>query len=208
MCIKEVPVESLKEALMAEARRADRIELCENLYVGGTTPSYGTISACKKLMHIPVMVMIRPRGGNFIYTSEEIEVMKEDIKMCKKIGVQGIVTGVLDENLRVNTDIMKILIALATPLEITFHKAIDETPDPLLTLEHLIALGIDRVLTSGQAITAREGGVQMNDMIKKANGKIIVIPSGKITGENFTEIQALIPATEYHGRLIVGPVDR
>ncbi len=207
MYIKEVPVESLQEAFRAEALGAGRIELCDNLHAGGTTPSCGTIRICKELLRIPFTVMIRPRCGNFIYTKEEIEIMKEDIRICRESGVYGIVTGVLTENREVNEAAMDTLIRLARPLRITFHKAIDETKDPLAALEQLISLGIDRVLTSGCRETAREGSGLMNEMIRRAGGKIIVMPSGKITKENLGEIRSMIPAPEYHGRLIVGPVD-
>lgn len=207
MFIKEVPVESLAEALKAEAQGASRIELCDNLYVGGTTPSYGTIKVCKKILQIPIMVMIRPRGGNFIYTDHEIEAMIEDIKNCKNIGVNGIVTGVLNKNNQVDIEVLKILINEAKPLEITFHKAIDEAADPLLALKQLIDLGIKRVLTSGQAVTAQEGSALMNMMIEKAAGDIIVMPSGQISQENFQQIHELIPGREYHGRIITGPID-
>ncbi len=204
MPVKEVPVESFAEAIRAEARGAGRIELCDNLHAGGTTPSYGTIRMCKEKLRIPFMVMIRPRGGGFIYTKEEIEIMKEDIRICKETGVHGIVTGVLTRDHEVDTETMKVLADLARPLQITFHKAVDETPDPLRTLDALIALGIDRVLTSGAAATAFEGSLLMNKMIKRAGGRITVMPSGKITSENLEEIRRLIPAPEYHGRLIVG----
>jgi len=207
MFLKEVPVESLAEALKAEAQGANRIELCDNLFVGGTTPSYGTIRICKKILQVPIMVMIRPRGGNFVYTSHETEAMIEDIKTCKKIGVNGIVTGVLKDKNQIDIKVLKLLINEAKPLEITFHKAIDETPDPILSLKQLIELGIKRVLTSGQAATAQEGSIIMNKMIKKADSKIIVMPSGKISNKNFQQIRELIPCYEYHGRTITGPLD-
>lgn len=207
MIIKEVPVDSLAEALKAKAQGANRIELCNNLHVGGTTPSYGTINVCKKLLEIPLMVMIRPRGGNFVYTNQEIKVMLEDINICKNIGVNGIVTGVLGKNNQVDIKVLKILINEAKPLEVTFHKAIDEATDPLLALRQLIELGVERVLTSGRAVTAQEGSTLMNIMIEKAAGDIIVMPSGQISQENFQEIHELIPGCEYHGRIITGPID-
>ena len=207
MYLKEVPVESFAEALRARDLGAGRIELCDNLHVGGTTPSYGTIRICKEKLNIPLMVMIRPRGGHFIYQDEEIEIMEADIRICKRLGVQGIVTGVLTGSGEVDMEIMKKLTVLARPLQITFHKAIDETADPLGAIGQLISLGIDRVLTSGRAATATQGSALMNRMIRKAGGRIIVMPSGRITRENLQEIRHLIPAQEYHGRRIVGPVD-
>ncbi len=208
MYLKEVPVESFAEALRARDLGAGRIELCDNLHVGGTTPSYGTIRICKEKLNIPLMVMIRPRGGHFIYREEEIEIMEADIRICKRLGVQGIVTGVLTGSGEVDMEIMKKLTALARPLQVTFHKAIDETADPLRAIGQLISLGIDRVLTSGGKATAEQGSVLMNRMIRKAGGRIIIMPSGRITRENLHEIRHLIPAQEYHGRRIVGPVDK
>ena len=151
--------------------------------------------------------MIRPRGGDFVYTDQEIEAMIEDINYCKKIGVKGIVTGVLDKNNQVAIEIMKMLIKKARPLDVTFHKAIDETPDPIMALEQLIELGVDNVLTSGRASTAQEGSALMNKMIKTAAGDITVMVSGKITKDNFHEIRELIPSRKYHGRIIAGPLD-
>jgi len=206
MIIKEVPVENLTEALIAEKKGADRIELCGNLQIDGITPSYGMIKLCKKLLHIPVMVMIRPRGGNFQYSDQELDIMKEDIKVAKELGADGIVLGVLNKNQDIDMDAMKVLIGIARPLPITFHKAIDHCIDPIKNLEKLIALGIDRVLTSGQATTALAGRPIITKMMEVAGNRTQILVCGKITKEQLANVEKLIPAREYHGRLLVGPL--
>lgn len=202
--ILEACVENLNEALTAEDLGADRVELCDNLHVGGTTPSYGTIYMTKKLLQIPIMVLVRPRGGNFVYSSREIEIMKKDMEVCKEIGVHGVVIGALREDSAVDVELMQELITLAGPMEVTFHKAIDETTDILEECKKLTALGIKRVLTSGGKPTAAEGADNINAMIRQLSGKVQVIAAGKITNDNLSQITNLIQAEEFHGRRIVG----
>lgn len=200
--VLEACVESFSQAKNMIDKGANRIELCENLNVGGTTPSYGTIKKCRSLA-IPVFVMIRPRGGNFVYSSEEIEIMKLDIQMCKDLGVLGVVLGVLTSDNKIDYSLLKELVTLAKPMSITFHKAIDEVENPLNEINSLIDLGIDRVLTSGKSDTAIEGKDLINKMIQYGNDLITIIPAGNITKENFKEISNLIKSSEYHGKKIV-----
>ncbi|MDZ7605855.1 MAG: copper homeostasis protein CutC [Cyclobacteriaceae bacterium] len=202
--ILEACVENINEAIAAERLGANRIELCDNLHVGGTTPSYGTIFMAKKTLLIPIMVLIRPRGGNFIYNSHEIEIMKKDIAVCRDIGVQGVVIGALRPDSTIDIDLMKELVALAHPLDVTFHKAIDETPNILRECGKLGSLGINRLLTSGGKPTALEGAGVINQMIAELRGSVDVIAAGKITRNNLDEIKKVIKGNEYHGRLIVG----
>jgi copper homeostasis protein len=204
--IKEVPVENILEALNAVKNGANRIELCEHLLVGGTTPSYGTIKVCQQRIDVPVMVMIRPRGGDFHFSPMEIDAMKEDIEICRSLKVEGIVTGVLDKDCNVDVDVMKELIALARPMKVTFHKAIDASRDPYETLKTLIDLGVDRILTSGQADNALSGRQNILRMLDIAKKKVEIIVSGKIDLDQFDVIQQMIPAREFHGRAIVGPL--
>ncbi|MEG0136612.1 MAG: copper homeostasis protein CutC [Cetobacterium sp.] len=201
--LKEACVESYLEAKIAESKGANRIELCENLAQGGTTPSYGTIKSCLKYLNIPFFVMIRPRGGDFCYSKDEIEIMKDDITLCKSLGVKGIVIGVLNNKKEIDYPLLKELISLAKPMKITFHKAIDEVENPINAIPNLIELGIDRILTSGKHETALAGKDILNKMITLANGKIIIIAAGKITHENFNEISSLINTHEFHGKKIV-----
>jgi len=129
--IKEACVESFEKSLEAQNNGANRIELCENLAVGGTTPSYGTVKVCLEKLNIPIFPMIRARGGNFVYSKEEIEIMKEDIKAFKDLGVKGVVFGFLTSDNKIDLELTKELVDLAYPMEVTFHKAIDEIVNPL-----------------------------------------------------------------------------
>ncbi|MEG0069425.1 copper homeostasis protein CutC [Cetobacterium sp.] len=198
----EACVESFSEAVIAMKNGANRIELCENLAVGGTTPSYGTIKKSRELA-VPCFVMIRPRGGDFCYSLDEIEIMKSDIAMCKELGVLGVVFGVLNKENEIDYPLLKELVELAKPMSITFHKAIDEVADPLENIDQLIDIGIDRILTSGKQFKAFEGKDLLNQMIKKADNKIKILVCGGVTKENLKDIQTLIPNKEYHGKKIV-----
>ncbi|CAM2395166.1 MULTISPECIES: copper homeostasis protein CutC [Fusobacterium] len=201
--IKEACVESFEKALEAQNNGADRIELCENLSVGGTTPSYGTVKICLEKLNIPIFPMIRARGGNFVYSKDEIEIMKEDIKVFKDLGVKGLVLGCLTSDNKIDLELTKTLVNLAYPMEITFHKAIDEISNPLDYIEDLVNIGIKRILTSGGKATALEGKDLINDMIKKSNGRLKIVVAGKVTKENLNELSNLISADEFHGKLIV-----
>ena len=201
--IKEACVESFEKALEAQNNGANRIELCENLVVGGTTPSYGTVKICLEKLNIPIFLMIRARGGNFIYSKEEIEIMKEDIKIFKELGVKGVVLGCLTFDNKINLELTKELVDLAYPMEVTFHKAIDEINNPLDYIDDLVNIGIKRILTSGGKATAFEGKDLINKMIKKSNGRIKIVVAGKVTKENLNELSNLISTDEFHGKLIV-----
>ena len=201
--IKEACVESFEKALEAQSNGANRIELCENLAVGGTTPSYGTVKVCLEKLNIPIFPMIRARGGNFVYSKDEIEIMKEDIKVFKDLGVKGLVLGCLTSDNKIDLELTKTLVNLAYPMEITFHKAIDEISNPLDYIEDLVNIGIKRILTSGGKATALEGKDLINEMIKKSNGRLKIVVAGKVTKENLNELSNLISADEFHGKLIV-----
>lgn len=201
--IKEACVESLIDALEAEKRGADRIELCDNLSQGGTTPSYGTIKVALSTLKIPVFPIIRPRGGDFYYTPAEIEVIKEDIKVCKSLGAKGVVLGLLTKDKKIDFEVLSQLVELAKPMEVTFHKAIDELEDPTLVIDELINIGVKRILSSGTKPTALEGKDMLNKMIEKAGDRLTIVVAGKVTKENLPEISSLIPSKEYHGKVIV-----
>lgn len=201
--VKEACVGSYSEAVSAEKRGADRVELCDNLDVGGTTPSYGTIKTTVEKLKIPVFVMIRPRGGNYYYNKNEIEIMKKDIELCKELGVKGIVLGVLTKNDEIDYPLLKELIDLASPMEVTFHKAIDDLENPVLEIKKLAEIGVKRILSSGTKAKALDGKDILNKMIEEANSDITVIVAGGITTENFDEVSKKIVSTEYHGKKIV-----
>ncbi|WP_366099775.1 copper homeostasis protein CutC [uncultured Cetobacterium sp.] len=198
----EACVGSYSEAIAAINKGANRVELCENLFEGGTTPSYGTIKKVRELA-IPAFVMIRPRGGDFCYSQAEIEIMKEDIKICKELGVLGVVFGVLTKDNKIDYSLLKELVELSKPMSITFHKAIDEIESPENEILTLAEIGVDRILTSGKKATAFEGAELLNKFIKIAKDKIKIIVCGGVTSDNFQEINKLIPSTEYHGKKIV-----
>jgi len=200
---KEVCVESYQETIAAVAAGATRIELCENLSCGGTTPSYGTIKQVTEKLDVPVMVMIRPRGGDFCYSEEEYEIMKYDIQICRQLKVTGVVFGLLNQDHTIDVERTARLVEVAQPLQVTFHKAIDETNDLLLAVSQLKETGVTRILTSGGEATAIEGSQILNEMIKIAGNQLKIIVAGKVTWENFEEIRKLIPSSDYHGRRLV-----
>ena len=200
---KEVCVESYQETIAAVAAGATRIELCENLSCGGTTPSYGTIKQVTEKLDVPVMVMIRPRGGDFCYSEEEYEIMKYDIQICRQLKVTGVVFGLLNQDHTIDVERTARLVEVAQPLQVTFHKAIDETNDLLLAVSQLKETGVTRILTSGGEATAIEGSQILNEMIKIAGNQLKIIVAGKVTLENFEEIRKLIPSSDYHGRRLV-----
>jgi copper homeostasis protein len=201
--ILEACVESYAEALLAQQNGADRIELCDNLAVGGTTPSFGTVKLCAETLKIPMAVMIRPRGGNFVYSQPELQIMQEDISICKMLKCQAVVLGLLTENNEIDIVNTKALVSLASPMEVVFHKAFDELKDPLIGMEQLIDLGITRILTSGTKATALEGQNILRQMLSQAKDRIAILVAGRVTSDNLEEIKRLIPAKEFHGRKII-----
>jgi len=203
--ILEACVETFEEALKAESLGASRIELCDDLSVGGITPSYALLDSVKKQLKIPIMVMIRPRGGNFVYDSSELKLMKQSIDICKSLAVMGVVFGILNNQDIIDAENTKMLAEYAGPLEITFHKAIDDTPDPVSSAETLTQIkGITRILTSGGRSTALEGSKYINEMSKIATGHLEILAAGRITYNNLDEISNILKVNEFHGRKIVG----
>jgi copper homeostasis protein len=194
----EVYIDSVESALAAQAGGAGRVELCDNLMEGGTTPSLGMIRAVRQRLHIPVNVIIRPRGGDFCYTDLEFEVICADIAIAKETGIHGIVIGILTPAGKVDRERIAQLIALARPLSVTFHKAFDMTANPYEALEDLIDLGVDRVLTSGQEATVIEGMDLITGLFKRAGERITIMPGGGITSRNINKVLELTGARELH----------
>jgi copper homeostasis protein len=197
----EVCAGSLASALNAQEGGAHRIELCANLSEGGTTPSPGTIRQVKKLLNIPVFVLIRPRPGDFLYSSDEFEAMKEDILYCKEHNAAGVVLGILKNDGNVDVDRSSELVRLARPMQVTFHRAFDMTKDPFAVMEDIIQLGCDTILTSGQAASAIEGSDLISSLIKKAGKRITIMPGGGITENNVAELLQKTGAREVHASL-------
>lgn len=194
----EVVIDSVHSAIAAAEGGASRVELCDNLFEGGTTPSAGTIQVVKEQIGIGVNVMIRPRGGDFLYSELEFEIMKKDIEMAKSFGADGVVFGILKEDGRVDRRRCLELINRSRPLNVTFHRAFDMLIDPFQALEELISMKVDRVLTSGQENSAFEGAELLSKLVEKAGDQIIVMPGGGITERNIAKIKEITKAKEYH----------
>lgn len=194
----EICLDSVESAIIAEKNGADRVELCDNLFEGGTTPSYGTIKMARSSVKLGLQVIIRPRGGDFCYSDLEFEVMRADIEMCKSLGVDGVVLGILNPDGSVDINRTKQLVELASPLNVTFHRAFDMTNDPFKALENVISTGADRLLTSGQEASVIEGIPLIKDLIEKAGEKIIVMPGAGLTKRNLTYFLNATNASEIH----------
>lgn len=194
----EICVDSLHSALEAEKGGATRIELCASLSEGGLTPSAGLMLLARKQLHIDIHVLIRPRRGDFLYTDLEFEIMKQDIKLARELGANGLVLGILKANGQVDVERTAALIELAAPLSITFHRAFDMCADPFKALEELKQLRIDRLLTSGQQETALAGSKLIHDLVKAAGDQLIIMPGGGICDDNIEELLAKTGAKAYH----------
>lgn len=202
--IFEACVETLEDAFTAEKRGANRIELCSALDQDGLTPSPELTEQCVKNLSIPVMAMVRPRGGNFVYSEAEIQQMESEIEFFKQSGVAGVVFGLLTKEGTIDIENTRRLARLAFPLEVTFHKAIDYTADILKSFQELNAIdGITRVLTSGGKDTAWNGRFILKEMNELPERKIKIIAAGKVLPENRDQIAGFTGATELHGKRIV-----
>ena len=206
--IKEACVETFEEAILAEKKGADRVELCSRLDLDGLTPERKIVEKVLGALSIPIKIMIRPRPGNFSYNDQELNRMKEDILFCKDLNVQGVVFGILDQNKTIDMENMKYLCDTAGNLEITFHKAIDQTDSIIDEIDRLLAIkSISSVLTSGGEYNAHAGSRLLKKALEKYEDIITIIPAGSITKNNIHELHQIIGAKEYHGRKIVGDLD-
>jgi copper homeostasis protein len=202
--ILEACVDSLEDAINAELRGANRIELCSAPDQDGLTPSMELTRMCIEKLSIPVMAMVRPRGGDFTYSESEIKKMEIDIENFKKAGVAGVVFGLLTKLNSIDTENTRRLTELAFPLEVTFHKAIDATNDLLNAFQELNSIGgITRVLTSGGRNTAWNGRVALKTMNNLPGRRIKIIAAGKVLPENRAQIAEFTGVTELHGKKIV-----
>ncbi len=194
----EICVDSAAGAWAAERGGADRVELCDNLLEGGTTPSAGCIRVARGNLKIGLQVIIRPRGGDFLYDETEMEVMRQDVLMAKELGADGVVIGCLTPQGDIDRARTRELIELARPMNVTFHRAFDMCRDARQGLEELIALGVNRVLTSGQESSCLEGIELIAALQTQAAGRIIVMPGGGITPRNIQRIVAGTGVSEVH----------
>lgn len=199
--VVEACVDTLESALAAQAGGADRVELCDDLVEGGTTPSAGTIGLCCERLALPVFVMIRPRAGDFHYSGDELEVMRRDIRVAASLGAAGVVVGALTPDGAVDVRCTRALVEAARPMSVTFHRAFDACRDPEAALEALITLGVDRVLTSGGAATAEQGVERLGALVRQAAGRIAILAGGSVNEANAARIVAASGVREVHVRL-------
>jgi copper homeostasis protein len=184
----EVSIEGVDGLLVAQENGADRVELCASVLEGGITPSIGMVREALRQARIPVFVIVRPRGGDFLYSEAEFESMRQDVMALKDLGVPGVVTGCLTAGGEVDEQRTAELLRLARPMSFTFHRAFDMVRDPVQALEVLINLGVDRLLTSGQRGTAIEGLANLKHLGQVANGRIIIMPCGSIRAGNVGQV--------------------
>ena len=189
---------NIESCRLAQDSGANRIELCDSPGEGGTTPSLGFIRQARKLLQIPLYPMIRPRGGDFLYSADEFSIMKADILICKENGCDGIVSGILQSDGTVDIHRMEIICELAYPLGVTFHRAFDRVADPLNALENIIACGCERILTSGLKHSADNGIRLIKQLIEQSDDRIIIMPGAGIRSDNVATIAETTGATEFH----------
>lgn len=199
----EIACFNLESALIAQENGADRVELCADMKVGGITPSLQLIKEAREKLNIDLFVMIRPRGGNFIYSEEEFELMKNEISEIKKLNVNGFVFGILNKNNSISLVQNKELVELAKPFPCTFHRAFDEVQNPFVALEQLIECGFQTILTSGNAPNVNEGINQLEMLVQKAKNRIHIMPGGSLRSSNLDEIKQKTKAKFFHSSAII-----
>jgi copper homeostasis protein len=194
----ELCAQSYVSAMIAETAKADRIELCAALEVGGLTPSSSLMLAVKRDLTIPICVLVRPRAGDFFYTEAEFDIIKNDVIWCRDNGMDGVVVGCLDANNELDERQMRELARLAYPMEVVCHKAFDRTPNPSVSLAKLMDWGYDRVLTSGGAKNVVEGTAVLKELVHQAEGKIEILAGGGVRSENVVELVRATGVTQVH----------
>jgi copper homeostasis protein len=198
----EIACFNLESAIFAQKAGADRVELCANISVGGTTPSIEIIQQARKNLSIDLYVMIRPRGGDFVYSEAELEQMKSDIVNIKKLGVNGFVFGILNKDNTINIEQNNALIELATPFSCTFHRAFDAVSNYEQALEDVISCGFSTLLTSGTFSNVMEGKEVLKKLVKQAKNRIEIMPGGGLRSMNISELNQIVNANWYHSSAI------
>jgi copper homeostasis protein len=199
--IIEIATSDFETTKAAVEGGADRIELCANLEEGGTTASYGTIYQCREAFDVLIFPIIRPRGGDFLYTDDEYEIILHDVKLCKQLGCDGIVTGLLTADGAIDIKRTAALIEIAYPMGVTFHRAFDRCRNAFEALEQLIQIGCERILTSGQQPSAIDGMELIAELNQKADHRIIIMPGSGVRKENIKMLAAKTGCTEFHSSL-------
>ncbi len=198
----EIACFNLESALIAQENGADRVELCAGIEVGGTTPDSELVKQARENLTVDLYVMIRPRGGNFVYSEAEFNQMQVEILALKEWKVNGFVFGILKDDKTINREQNKILVDLAKPFPCTFHRAFDEVENPSKALEQLIDCGFKTILTSGQAQNVTEGIDCLTELVSKANNRITIMPGGGLRSTNIETIQQNTKAVFYHSSAI------
>lgn len=199
--ILEIATSDYNTTAQAVQGGADRIELCCNLTEGGTTPSYGMIQTCRTDFAIPLYPIIRPRGGDFLYSDEEFAIMKKDVAFCKQTECNGVVIGILKKNGAIDKQRCAQLVQIAYPLKVTFHRAFDRCVDPFQALEDIIEIGCERILTSGLRPQALDGIQLLKELNTVANNRIIIMPGSGVRKENIKQLALETGCSEFHASL-------
>lgn len=194
----EICCYDLASALVAQQNGAHRVELCADAGTGGTTPAFGLIRTARELLKIKLYPIIRPRGGDFFYNDEEFNIMLNDIALCREIGCDGVVIGMLKQDGSVDVERCAELVEMAKPLGVTFHRAFDRVSDPFKALEDVIGLGCERILTSGLKPAAMQGTSLIHDLVKQAGNRISIMPGSGVRAANITELATATGAHEFH----------
>lgn len=200
--ILEIACFNIESCVLAQKAGADRIELCANYSLGGITPAQNDILAARKILQIPLHIIIRPRGGNFVYSVKEMETMKSDILFCKKHGIDGVVFGILNSNNSININANKELIDFAKPMSVTFHRAIDECANVDNSISDLIELGFNRVLTSGGKQNVLDGVELIALLNKKHKASITILVGGSVRSNSLNQLLQKTDCHEYHSSAI------
>lgn len=194
----EICCYNLESALIAQRAGAHRVELCADPSDGGTTPAFGLIKTARKKLHIPLYPIIRARGGDFLFSEEEFEIMRNDVVLCKKSGCDGVVIGILQSNGKVDKARCLQLTELAYPMGVTFHRAFDWAINPFEALEDVIDIGCERILSSGQQPNAIQGTSLLADLVKQADHRITIMPGGGVRSINIADLGRQTHCTEFH----------
>jgi copper homeostasis protein len=196
--ILEICAFHIESCIIAEQAGATRVELCDNPIEGGTTPSYGTIKRAREKISILLYPILRPRSGNYFYSDEEFDILKEDIAVCKQLGCDGISVGVQTINATIDIERLKRVVDWAGTMGVTCNRAFDGTPDPFEALEDIISCGCERVLTSGQKTAAPDAAALLAELVNQAGNRITIMPGAGINASNIAKLRAVCGANEFH----------
>jgi copper homeostasis protein len=197
----EIATTDFETTRLAVQGGAHRIELCASLSEGGVTPSYGTIRRCRETFSVPLYPIVRPRGGDFLYSDQEFAIMQQDVRLCKSLQCDGVVIGLLQADGQIDRQRTAALVELAYPMGVTFHRAFDRCLEPEQALEQLIAIGCERILTSGQQPTAPEGADLIARLQQQADDRIIIMPGSGVRPENVAALAKQTGCFEFHSSL-------